>query len=178
MKTPKRYFWEKHPQIMCGFLCSSYFVCLSLTECLRIFSHFTVSTLPDFTTLCRVYYCVMPGNYTDTGSNTPRRAEPSIQFIRGIKSRDKPSSENLLLCYRQSLSGVLLLYVSIIGADIWVNGRSIYWSIYILYHDLVATVIIVLNQPVKKTRGHQRTLDCVSATSGELIAEKNICCLR
>ena len=41
---------------------------------------------------------------------------------------------------------------------------------YILYHDLVAKVIIVLNEPVKKTRGHQRTLDCVPATSGELIA--------
>ena len=105
----------KNTKQMCGFLCSSYFVCLSLTEGLRIFHHFTDYQISP--RCAGVYYCVMPGNYRQ-GSNTPRRAEPSIQFIRGIKSRDKPSSENLLLCYRQSLSGMLLLYVSIIGADI------------------------------------------------------------
>ena len=51
-ENPKKIFLGKHQNNVL-FLCSSYFVCLSLTEGLRIFHHFTVYTLPDFTTLCR-----------------------------------------------------------------------------------------------------------------------------
>ena len=146
---------------MCGFLCSSYFVCLSLTEGLRIFHHFTVYRLPDFTTLCRpVYYCVMPGNYRQ-GSNTPRRAEPSIQFIRGIKSKDKPSFENLLNCATDNLCQSVR-HATVVCFNNWSRYMSEWPQYllkhYILYHDLVAKVIIVLNQSVKKTRGHQITL--------------------
>ena len=99
MKTRKNIF-GKNTKKMCGFLCSSYFVCLSLTEGLRIFHHFTDYQISP--RCAGVYYCVMPGNYRQ-GSNTPRRAEPSIQFIRGIKSRDKPSFENLLNCATDNL---------------------------------------------------------------------------
>ena len=124
----------------------------------------------------------MPGNYRQ-GLNTPRRAEPSIQFIRGIKSKDKPSFENLLNCATDNLCQSVR-HATVVCFNNWSRYMSrlpqYLLKHYILYHDLVATVIIVLSQSVKKTRGHQRTLDCVivSATSGELIAETNICCPR